>query len=612
MAAIQPVYLVPGPRLPQRLLHFSYPTLEVATVSEVQEFENQPVAANKLEPARHFAAAYAGEHVAGTEFVIGALFVSLGVSTYDIFVGLLIGNLFAVLTWAWICAPIAVRTRLTLYSYLEKVAGPGIVKIYSVINGVLFVIIAGAMITVSASAVRIPFDIPPQVSWYPNSASFVLVAVCVGAVIGYVAINGFKKVAQFAAVCAPWMILMFFIGGVAALPILISSTTAVSGIHSFSDFITVGDTFIWQEKDNGLGVWHVAAFAWVCNLPMHGAMSDMTILRFARRSSYGYLSSLGMFIGHYMAWICAGIMGAAAALLLKTSITQLDAGEVAYQALGWAGIIAVVIAGWTTSNPTIYRAGLAFQSLNPKWCRVKVTAVVGVFTTIIACFPFVFSQMLDFLGIMGLAISPIGAILVAEHWLLPKFGMTQYWNQYRGGHINGPALGAWIGSLAFALFLNQIAGVHLFFLLLPTWIAATVTYMVAAAFAGAKVAYPEQQAAEKAAYDKRIREEEAFFSHDEAIVRASKAGSRRSSLVSLAKFVAISSLIACCGLAVWVYVAGTAALPEFKEWLMVPTVLYFISGTYWFTRKESLESEEAEALTTHAGQVRHRVQESRG
>ena len=47
MAAIQPVYLVPGPRLPQRLLHFSYPTLEVATVSEVQEFENQPVAANK-------------------------------------------------------------------------------------------------------------------------------------------------------------------------------------------------------------------------------------------------------------------------------------------------------------------------------------------------------------------------------------------------------------------------------------------------------------------------------------------------------------------------------------------------------------------------------------
>ncbi|MEI8646660.1 hypothetical protein P4S73_00125 [Paraglaciecola sp. Hal342] len=162
-------------------------------MSEVQEFENTPVAANRLEPARHFAASYAGEHVAGTEFVIGALFVSLGVSTYDIFIGLLVGNLLAVLTWAWICAPIAVRTRLTLYAYLEKVAGPGIVKIYSIINGILFVIIAGAMITVSASAVRIPFNIPPQITWYPNSFAFVLVAIVVGAVIGYVAIKGFKK-----------------------------------------------------------------------------------------------------------------------------------------------------------------------------------------------------------------------------------------------------------------------------------------------------------------------------------------------------------------------------------------------------------------------------------
>ena len=131
-------------------------------MSEVQEFENQPVAANKLEPARHFAASYAGEHVAGTEFVIGALFVSLGVSTYDVIVGLMMGNILAILTWAFITAPIAVRTRLTLYAYLEKVAGPGVVKIYSIINGFLFVIIAGAMITVSASAVRIPFGFPPQ------------------------------------------------------------------------------------------------------------------------------------------------------------------------------------------------------------------------------------------------------------------------------------------------------------------------------------------------------------------------------------------------------------------------------------------------------------------
>ena len=83
------------------------------------EFETEPVAAEQLQPARQFAASYAGEHVAGTEFVIGALFVAWGVSTYDILVGLLLGNLLAVLTWGLVTAPIATDTRLTLYAYLE-------------------------------------------------------------------------------------------------------------------------------------------------------------------------------------------------------------------------------------------------------------------------------------------------------------------------------------------------------------------------------------------------------------------------------------------------------------------------------------------------------------
>ena len=117
------------------------------------EFETEPVAPGQLQQARQFAASYAGEHVAGTEFVIGALFVAWGVSTYDILYGLLIGNLLAVLTWGLVTAPIATDTRLTLYAYLEKIAGPGTIKLYSVINGILFAILAGAMITVSASAI---------------------------------------------------------------------------------------------------------------------------------------------------------------------------------------------------------------------------------------------------------------------------------------------------------------------------------------------------------------------------------------------------------------------------------------------------------------------------
>ena len=157
-------------------------------------------------------------------------------------------------------------------------------------------------------------------------------------------------------------------------------------------------------------------------------------------------------------------MGAAAGLLLNQSITQLDAGEVAFQTLGLVGILAVIIAGWTTSNPTIYRAGLAFQSINHKWNRKTVTLITGMVTTIIACFPFVFTGLLDFVGIMGLMLSPVGAVIVTEHWLFPKLGLTRYWNYYKRNTTNFAAIISWFSALFVAAALNYYLNVHLFFL----------------------------------------------------------------------------------------------------------------------------------------------------
>ena len=89
-------------------------SVAIKGMDALYEFEREPVSEDKLQPGKHFAGVYAGEHVAGTEFVIGALFVAWGATAYNIFVGLLLGNLMAVLTWTLVCAPIAVRTRLTL------------------------------------------------------------------------------------------------------------------------------------------------------------------------------------------------------------------------------------------------------------------------------------------------------------------------------------------------------------------------------------------------------------------------------------------------------------------------------------------------------------------
>ena len=194
-----------------------------------------------------------------------------------------------------------------------------------------------------------------------------------------------------------------------------------------------------------MGFWKIAAFAWICNLAMHGGLSDMALFRYAKSSSYGLITAVGMFFGHYLAWICAGLMGAGAALLLQMPLTRLDSGAVAYTTIGWAGILAVIVAGWTTSNPTLYRAGLALQAITPNWSRARVTLVAGIATTVIACFPFVFTRLLDFVGLYGLLLAPAGAIVLAEHWLFPRLGLTRYWAHYQGKALNWPALVAWVG-----------------------------------------------------------------------------------------------------------------------------------------------------------------------
>jgi len=552
-------------------------------MSTANEFETSPVAPNQLQPAKNFAASYSGEHVAGTEFVIGALFVSWGVSTQDLILGLIIGNLFAVLTWGLITAPIATNTRLTLYAYLEKIAGPGTVKLYSVVNGALFAILAGAMITVSASAVRVLFDIPTQQGWYPTDIRFVLIALAVGAVVVTIAMKGFEKVARFAEVCAPWMILMFGVGALALIPTLVDATDGVSSMTSIADFMTVADSKIWIHKpEEGIGMLHVAAFAWVANLAMHGSLGDMTLLRFAKKSKYGYFSALGMFIGHFFAWICAGIMGAGAGILLQRD--GLDPGDVASQALGAVGILAVIIAGWTTSNPTIYRAGLAFQSINYKWNRTKVTIVVGVITTIIACSPKVFSGLLGFVGLMGILLAPVGALIVTEHWFFPKIGLTRYWSNYKNNTTNIPAVVTWFAGVGFAILLGEygLGLLHLFYLLIPVWVFSTVLYIVLAKAMGAGDAYPQAIEAEKVEQARRDAEADYLASGGQI----NDTRTEKSAIEKMSQIISYASLAACAVIGVGTF-TGAFTLDQLRLWLIFPTITYFAAATFAIVKGNS-------------------------
>lgn len=535
-----------------------------------EESAKAALSPGQLKPARYFAASFAGEHVAGTEFVIGALFVSWGVGALDVIIGLAIGNLLAVLTWVLICAPIATETRLTLYAYLEMICGPRFMLLYSLVNGLLFCVLAGAMITVSASAMRIPFEIPPQVNWYPTSAGFVLVALVVGAVVTVAAVRGFEVVARFAEVSAPWLVAMFFVGAIAVMPVLMEAEGA-STLEGFAGFLALAEHQIWIESGGEMGIWHVIAIAWGANLAFHGALGDMTILRFARKTSYGWFSVLGMFIGHFGAWLAAGVMGAASAVILQTELTALDAGEVAYQSLGIVGIWAVILAGWTTSNPTIYRAGLAFQSIVPSWSRERMTWIVGAATTLIACFPFVFTGLLNFLGLMALVMAPTGGIIIAEHYLLRRLGMVPYWSEARGHRINPAALGAWAIGLGVAAVCNFGGSMHVLFLFVPAWIAGLIAYLALARVLGASGADPSTFEAFARETAKRRQAEQLYF----AAGQGERAQDQGQGAARIAMLVCGAAVMLSFALAVWAYQART--LESYLANLPYATALYFVS-----------------------------------
>ena len=93
----------------------------------VNEYEREPVPKTAWLGFSSFVGQYAGEHTAGTELMIGPLFIASGVSAASVVGGLFVGNLLAVLSWMLLTAPIATRARLTLYYQLEKICGRNLV-----------------------------------------------------------------------------------------------------------------------------------------------------------------------------------------------------------------------------------------------------------------------------------------------------------------------------------------------------------------------------------------------------------------------------------------------------------------------------------------------------
>lgn len=443
------------------------------------EFERTPVPQSKWKGWKNFLGMYAGEHAAGTEFVIGPLFLTTGVSAFDLIIGLLLGNFLAVLSWRFLTAEIAVKYRLTLYYHLEKICGKKLVILYNLANGILFCFLAGSMITISATAVGIPFnmEMPKLTDTMPNGPTWVIIVLLIGIFISLIAAKGYETVSKAANWMSPVIVLAFLVSGIVALNQL--------EINSFSEFWAIwgegSEPFPGQIKYT---FWHVAIWSWFANAAMHIGMSDLSVFRFAKKPNVGWTTAAGMYVGHFMAWIAAALLYAvylnsaeAQTMLANGEAPTVAPGPLAYNAIGFFGIIAVVLAGWTTANPTIYRAGLAFQAILPKTSTFWVTILAGSIATIAGLFPAFAMKLLDFVALYGFILAPVGAIIVFEYFFGAKWNHIPFYAEKKNLAVNTSVLAAWAISAIGCYLISVNFGIFLSFVTLPAWILCGLLFL---------------------------------------------------------------------------------------------------------------------------------------
>ncbi len=554
--------------------------------------EDAPITPRGYRRLTYFLGFFAGENISGTAFVIGASFATWGVGTIDTILGLFIGATLGILSYTLVTATMAVQTRVTLFTYLKRIAGPGFQKVYNVVNGIVSCIMAGAMIMVSVSALRVVLDVPAQQQWYPTSVSYIGLVVVIGAVIAVVAAYGFNSVARFATVCTPWLLIVFVTGMFVALPTLQDASTGTSG-DAFSRFVELGDEFVWIASfgQDSLSIWHVIFYTWGCALVMHLGLSDMAVFRFAKNSAYGLSSATGMYGGYVLSWVSAGLMGAAAAVLAGTTIGELDAGMIAHGILGTLGIVVIFIAGWGAANPAIYRAGLAFQTLRPGSSERTVTLVTGAVVTLIACFPLVFTKLVDIIAIYGLVIVPVGAIVVTEHWLFARFGMTRYWASYRFLNISPAATATWGLSILLVVVLVITEPIHLYFMFPFVFVFAAVTHLLVSAMCGARGDYPQAATTEFALEAAKLDSAHDANPEDQGLAQDESHRNRpRSWAVGVQVWAlaltATAALVAFIAAGVAVY-GGTLSRDAFSTVGIVATAAYFLAAVAFLARVES-------------------------
>ena len=203
---------------------------------------------------------------------------------------------------------------------------------------------------------------------------------------------------------------------------------------------------------------------------------------------------------------------------------------------------------------------------------------------VVACFPFVFSQILPLLTYAGLLVVPVGAIVSAEHQIFPKIGYTRYWSKYQNYVHSTPAIASWIIGLVFGFGLNILDVMSFYYLFIPTWCFTILVYTFLAGRYGAKEEYVDALAQEEKFNDQVVRFQQAKADQEAPFVKDESMFSKA------LRAIALLSLI------ITLYLAGVvlfgsgnessyiANRETFYKWGFVCTLFYFATA-YWAMKR---------------------------
>jgi len=234
--------------------------------------------------------------------------------------------------------------------------------------------------------------------------------------------------------------------GFIAVPLIsiLGSTSVVKAIQSMGGM----EELFGYEPTQSLGL---AAALTICigSFISAGTLTpDFT--RFSRKKSSAVIATvIAFFIGNTLMFVFGAVGSIATG--------QADISEVMFmQNLMVPAIIVLGLNIWTTNDNALYASGLGLSNIT-KLPRKKMVILNGVVGTIAALW--LYNHFVGFLNILGSTLPPIGAIILADFFILNRAHYKPF-KKMIFKNINLIAIVAWIFGIAAAALLPGIPPIN--------------------------------------------------------------------------------------------------------------------------------------------------------